>query len=127
MIQLIKSIPIKLVPLIAFVLMSVADYAYSEDAPVHIPIPANDPRFEDVMTVTQDPAVDDLINQTKEQVRSHNARTRLLFTQVGEAVGDVVGDIVKKETRAKTRKKQMEAMQDPDNPDSVSHLIAPTF
>ena len=126
MLRLISSIPVTLALLLS---LSAADNAYAEDAPLHIPIPADDPRLEDVITTTkQDPAAREMIIQVMEQIRKEKAaKSRPLFTQVGLAVGDVVGGIVRDETRAKTRKAQMEAMQDPDNPEGISPLIAPKF
>jgi len=95
---------------------------------IHIPLPTEDLEIQAVVdNIRTGVDVKAIMRQTRDNMKEEQVKRLPLLPQMRNAIGNVVSTRVMEETRTKTMNAQMEAMQDPVNPEAVPTFIAPKF
>jgi hypothetical protein len=103
---------------------------------INIPLPTNDPGIQAVVEELSTDVgggagagvnIKDIMRQTRDNMKETMAKRAPLMPQMRNTVGNVVSTRVMEETRRTTMNTQMDAMQDPHNPEAVPTMIAPKF
>ncbi|MCI5209063.1 MAG: hypothetical protein D3910_09780 [Candidatus Electrothrix sp. ATG2] len=100
---------------------------------IDIPLPTDDPGIQAVVENLRAGVggggvdVKEIMRQTRDKMKEVQAKKVPLMPQMRNTIGNVVSTRVMEETRRTTMNTQMNAMQDPVNPEAVPTMIAPKF
>lgn len=98
---------------------------------IKLPLSSEKPEIRkvvDEMTVgSSRDLVNNVVRETRDKTKITMSQRLPLMPQMRNTIGNEVSTRVMEETRKKTMNKQMEAMQDPTNPEGVPEIIAPKF
>ncbi|MCI5140851.1 MAG: hypothetical protein D3909_03805 [Candidatus Electrothrix sp. ATG1] len=126
-----KKISVHLALVVSLAAFAGINNAHAET--INIPLPTEDP---DIQAVVEDlktnigpngDVVKDIMRQTRDKMKVVQAQKLPLMPQMRNTIGNVVSTRVMEETRRVTMNTQMNAMQDPQNPEAVPTMIAPKF
>ncbi|CAK8720472.1 hypothetical protein KKHLCK_09655 [Candidatus Electrothrix laxa] len=126
-----KKISVNLALAMSLTAFAGVNYAQAEN--ISLPLPADDSDIQAVMDSVKanvdvnGVVMKDIMRQTRDRMKEEQAQRLPLMPQFRNTIGQVVSARVQVETRTKTMNAQMEAMQDPVNPEAVPTAIAPTF
>jgi predicted transcriptional regulator len=96
---------------------------------IKLPLSSENPEIRavvDEMNANRD-AVNNVVRETRDKTKITMSQRLPLMPQMRNTIGNEVSTRVMEETRRKTMNTQMEAMQDPTNPEGVPEIIAPKF
>lgn len=98
---------------------------------IKLPFSNKEPEFravvDDIKVGPNRDIVNNVMRETRDKTKITMSQRLPLMPQIRNTIGNEVSTRVMEETRRKTMNKQMEAMQDPTNPEGVPELIAPKF
>ena len=126
-----KKISVNLALVLSLTAFAGVQYVQAQN--ISLPLPAEDPEIQAVMDDVKanidmnGAGVKDIMRQTRDRMKEEQVKRLPLMPQLRNTIGNVVSTRVMEDTRRMTMNAQMEAMQDPTNPEAVPTTIAPAF
>ncbi|MDU9050357.1 MAG: hypothetical protein Q3M30_16050 [Candidatus Electrothrix sp. Rat3] len=123
-----KKISVNLALVVSLAAFASAQYAHAQTENIKLPLPIDELEIQAaVQGVIVGTDLNEIRRQTRDTVMVEQVKRLPLLQQIRNTLGNTVRTRVMAETSTRAINAQMNAMQDPMNPDGVPMFLAPKF